>query len=257
LPGEAAYLWGWHHKQSGDAAQAAEWFRRAGDEHPESTFAADALVELGDLLAEQGKYAEAQQSYLRVGQAHSQRVDQCARAQLHLSYLSGKQEQYERGIAEAREVTERFPTVHSVTAAAFLEIGYYYRQLRQYAPAAQAFEQVLRLPHDQLDFLIKARFYLGEAYYNTDQLAKAVEHYRECVALVGSLGRQSAGPGQAMHDAVPPNPQSESSPLQSSSPLAPYALRAQLGIGRCCALLGRGDEARLVLRELPALSFRW
>jgi len=257
LLGESSYLWGWHHKQQGDGEQAAKCFCRAADEYPGSTFAADALVELGDLRAAQGKYAEAQECYVRVKQAHPQRVDQCARAQLHLSYLYGKQEQYERGIAEAQKVVADFPTVHSVTAAAFLEIGYYYRQLRQYAPAAQAFEQVLRLPHDQLDFLIKARFYLGEAYYNTDQLAKAVEHYRECVALVGSLGRQSAGPGQAMHDAVPPNPQSESSPLQSSSPLAPYALRAQLGIGRCCALLGRGDEARLVLRELPALSFRW
>jgi tetratricopeptide (TPR) repeat protein len=223
--------------QRGYYEQAGAAFERALRDDPDS---AEALYGIGSVYLNQGKKAEARQSFEGATKLHASYLDTMANAWNNLGLLAAREGRTQEAISQFEQALRSSPD-HVV---ALENLGSAYRQLKQWDLARQAFERALAVrPGDP-----EANYGLGMVFAQTDNTAHALEHfqralqarpaYPEALNNLGILYLRT----QRRDEAV--------AKFEECIRLAPEFEPAYLSLARVYAIEGTPDKARATLAEL-------
>ena len=155
---------------------------------------AAAGVALGDLYRQQRKrpelLTEAIAAYEKVLAEHPEDEASCAGAQLRLGYAYGSESKrdYTRAIAELQKVLDRYPNQKRACDAARLEKGYMLHKADRAGEAVTALEEALGADPAEKEVVLKAHFWLGQAWRALGKHERALADYREALnPYVGSV----------------------------------------------------------------------
>jgi tetratricopeptide (TPR) repeat protein/peroxiredoxin len=223
--------------QRGYYEQAGAAFERALRDNPDS---AEALYGIGSVHLNQGKNAEARQTFERATKLHGSYPDTLANAWNNLGLLSARDGRTEEAISQFEQALRLSPD-HVV---ALENLGSAYRQLKQWDLARTALERALAVKADDPG----ANYGLGMVFAQTDDTVRALEYfqralqarpvYPEALNNLGILYLRT----QRRDEAV--------AKFEECIRVAPVFEQSYLNLARVYLVEGNHDRARSVLADL-------
>jgi len=217
--------------------QAGGAFQRALEDDPSS---AEALYGLGSVYLEQGKSAQARESFARVTKLEPSYPDTLPNAWNNLGIIATREERMAEAISYFQQALQLSPN-HLV---ALENLGNAYRQQKQWQDARKTLEQAVRVgPQDP-----EANYSLGMVYAQLDETDLAYQYLQQALQLRPAYPEALNNLGvlylrtERRDEAV--------AKFEECIRLAPTFDQSYLNLARVYSIEGRQDKARTVLREL-------
>ena len=184
---KSLYMMAWCQYQMDEFDKATQFFQTQIDRYPSGAHFPDALFMHAEGLFKLEKYDEALSAYGRVRAQTGLNEERIVLALLHSGQAAWQLDRWKESLTYLREITENHPTSPYITEAVFeqgvsiFSLGSAKKEAGQANPSE--LDESLKLFHaaatkSRSTIGARARFYMGEVYFQKKMFVDAIRHYQ-------------------------------------------------------------------------------
>ncbi|MGI8981344.1 MAG: tetratricopeptide repeat protein [Pirellulaceae bacterium] len=184
---KSLYKLGWAHFQQKQYAEAQKQFETQTASYAQGPLAGDAVFMKAECLFRQEKYKDALPAYETATKVKASAPAMEVLTLLHGGQSAGQVKEWEKGIEMLSQVIKKFPESPLVPEATY-ELAWARQNTGKVDEALKDYETVATKSRDQVG--ARARFMMGEVYFEKKQHAEAVREFQR--AMFGYGGETAA-----------------------------------------------------------------